>query len=137
MAVPSLSLNDISSGVSTRARRRRFTAEYKAKIVQEAELCRASGEIGSLLRREGLYSSQLTDWKKQYKSGAHKALAARRGPAKKRSAEQLEIERLEKEVAGLRRKLDHAEQLIGLQKKLSELMSSSNREDPDPSGGPR
>lgn len=137
MAVPSDSLTDISSGVSARARRRRFTAEYKAKIVQEAELCRASGEIGSLLRREGLFSSQLTDWKKQYKSGAQKALASKRGPAKKRSAEQLEIERLEKEVAGLRRKLDHAEQLIGLQKKLAELMSSSNREDPDPSGGPR
>src|SRR5690606_39695110 len=131
------SVTDISSGVSLRGRRRRFTADYKAKIVQEAERCRAPGEIGSMLRREGLFSSQLADWRKQYRSGAQKALSSRRGPGKKRSAEQVEIERLQKEVAGLRRKLDHAEQLIGLQEKLSELMSSSNLEDTDPGGRPR
>jgi transposase-like protein len=105
--------------------------EYKTGIVQEAERCRESGEIGGLLRREGLYSSQLTDWRKQYQAGARKALSQKRGP-KKRSVEKGEIERLQKEVKKLRQKLDHAEKLIGLQKKFAELLGSPL---PEQSGG--
>ena len=55
--------------VSASGRRRRFTVEYKTRIVQEAAQCRAAGEIGSLLRREGLFSSQLTMWRKLYHAG--------------------------------------------------------------------
>jgi transposase len=109
--------------------------EYKTGIVQEAERCRAAGEIGSLLRREGLFSSQLTQWRKLYRDGARSALAKKRGPKPRRSAEKQEIERLQKEVEKLRRKLDHAEQLIGLQKKLAELLGRPFPEDrPDESG---
>lgn len=131
MAVQSISSVDIGSGVSARASRRRFTVEYKTGIVQEAERCREAGEIGGLLRREGLYSSQLTDWRKQYQAGARKALSQKRGP-KKRTVEKREIQRLQEENEKLRRKLDHAEKLIGLQKKLAEFLGSSL---PEQSGG--
>lgn len=131
MAVQERSSITVGPGTSTRARRRRFTVEYKTGIVQEAERCRESGEIGGLLRREGLYSSQLTDWRKQYQAGARKALSQKRGP-KKRSVEKGEIERLQKEVEKLRQKLDHAEKLIGLQKKFAELLGSPL---PEQSGG--
>lgn len=127
MAVQEGSSITVGHGVSTRASRRRFTVEYKTGIVQEAERCRESGEIGGLLRREGLYSSQLTEWRKAYRAGARKALSQKRGP-KKRSVEKTEIERLQKEVEKLRQKLDHAEKLIGLQKKLAELLGSASHE---------
>jgi transposase-like protein len=117
------SVPPLATGGSTRASRRRFTVEYKTGIVQEAERCRASGEIGSLLRREGLFSSQLTEWRKRYRAGARRALSAKRGP-KQRSAAKTEIERLQRDNETLRRKLDHAEQLIGLQKKLAELLGA-------------
>lgn len=131
MVVVQESSSMVGTRVSTRASRRRFTVEYKTGIIQEAERCRAAGEIGSLLRREGLFSSQLTEWRKLYRNGARSALAKKRGPKPKRSAEAEEIERLQKEVEKLRRKLDHAEQLIGLQKKLAELLG---RPFPDESG---
>lgn len=131
MAV-SESISPVGPGVSTRASRRRFTVEYKTGIVQEAERCRESGEIGSLLRREGLFSSQLTEWRKLYRAGAKKALSQKRGPNAKRSVEKIELERLQKENEKLRRKLDHAEKLIGLQKKLAELLGSPL---PEESGG--
>jgi transposase len=131
VAVQSGSSIGVGNGVSPRAGRRRFTVEYKTGIVQEAERCRAAGEIGSLLRREGLFSSQLTQWRKLYRDGARSALARKRGPKSQKSAEKQEIERLQKENEKLRRKLDHAEQLIGLQKKLAELLG---RPYPDESG---
>jgi transposase len=65
-----------------RAKRRRFTAEYKLKIVREAEACTRPGEIGALLRREGLYSSLLTEWRRARDSGALEALERPRGRPK-------------------------------------------------------
>lgn len=130
MAVP-MSSSLVGSGVSTRASRRRFTVEYKTGIVQAAERCRAAGEIGSLLRREGLFSSQLTEWRKRYRDGARSALAKRRGPKRKKSEETQEVERLQKENEKLRRKLERAEQIIALQKKVAELLG---RPIPDESG---
>lgn len=112
----------VGPGVSARASRRRFTVEYKTGIVQEAERCRAAGEIGSLLRREGLFSSQLTEWRKLYRDGARSALGKKRGRKPKKSVEKSEVERLQKEVEKLRRKLDRAEQIIALQKKVAELL---------------
>jgi len=61
-----------------RAKRRRFTAEYKLRIVRAAEAARDPGEVGALLRREGLYSSHLAGWRKQYRAGALRGLAAKK-----------------------------------------------------------
>lgn len=117
--------------VPARGRRRRFTVEQKTRIVQEAAQCRAVGEIGSLLRREGLFSSQLTMWRKQYAAGARQALAQRRGP--KPRAETGELARVQRENAQLRDQLARAELLISIQKKLSALLERPRRA---PSGKP-
>ena len=85
--------------VSARSGRRRFTAEYKPSIVQQAAQCRAPGEIGALLRREGLFSSQFTMWRKLYQRGARRALSQPRGPTARRTAENETVARLERELA--------------------------------------
>lgn len=109
--------------VPERAHRRRFTAEYKAGIVREADRCREPGEIGALLRREGLYSSQLVQWRKQSREGAYRALRDdHRGRKRKRSPLEEENERLRNQVARLERRLDQAETIIEFQKKISEML---------------
>ncbi len=112
--------------VRASGRRRTFTVEYKTRIVQEAAQCRAVGEIGSLLRREGLFSSQLTMWRQQYHAGAREALAQRRGP--KLKADTSELERVQRENAQLRDQLARAELLISIQKKLSALLERPRSE---------
>ena len=84
-----------------RPRRRRFSAEYKLRVLHEAEASSRPGEIGALLRREGLYTSHLTAWRKQRDRGALKALSRPRGrkPADPRDAQ----------IAGLRRRAERAE----------------------------
>ena len=84
-----------------RARRRRFSAEYKLAIVREADACTRPGEVGALLRREGLYSSHLTQWRQARDAGALEALERPRG--RKR------VDRREAENAELRRRLERAE----------------------------
>ena len=111
--------------VSARRGRRRFTAEYKASIVQQAAQCRAPGEIGALLRREGLFSSQLTMWRKLYQRGARRALSQPRGPTARRTAETETVARLERELAQVRDELARAELVIDIQKKLSALLGLS------------
>jgi len=110
--------------VSARTGRRRFTVAYKTRIVEEAAQCRAPGEIGSLLRREGLYSSHLTTWRKLYHAGARQALTRSRGPKPRAAADGGELARLQRENAQLREQLARAELVIGIQKKLSELLVS-------------
>jgi transposase len=131
MAVSSSSAIVVETGVSPRASRRRFTVEYKTWVVQEAERCREAGEIGGLLRREGLFSSQLTMWRKQYKAGVRHALSQKRGPKSKRTVETSELARMQRENEQLRQQLARAELLIGIQKKLAELMGTPL---PDASG---
>jgi transposase len=109
--------------VAVRSSRRRFTADYKASVVQEAARCRAPGEIGALLRREGLFSSHLTMWRQQYDTGARRALAQRRGPVPARTAESAAVTRLERELVQVRDDLARAELVIELQKKLSSLLA--------------
>jgi transposase-like protein len=109
--------------VVAKARRQRFSAEYKARIVREAEACAGSGQIGALLRREGLYSSHLTEWRRLRARGALEALAAKkRGRKPVRDARDREIAKLSRENAWLRRKLTQAEAVIEVQKKLSEIL---------------
>ena len=104
-------------------KRRRFTSAYKAGIVQQAMRCEGHGEIGSLLRREGLYSSQLSAWRAQYERGALRALADdRRGRKPKHNPLDAEVQRLRKQNARLERRLQQAEAIIEIQKKVSEIL---------------
>ena len=105
--------------VPERPARRRFTAEYKLRILREADACTEPGAIGSLLRREGLYSSHLSAWRQQREQGALSALAARkRGRPSERQhplAKRLAV--VEREKRQLERRLKKAEALLELQKK--------------------
>jgi len=109
--------------VAPRARRRRFSASYKLQIVQEADGCTKAGEVGALLRREGLYSSHLVEWRRARDQGQLDALAKRRGPKpapdktlKKRNAQ------LERENTRLRKRLETAETILEVQGKVSRLL---------------
>jgi transposase-like protein len=102
--------------------RRRFSAEFKAAIVAEAERCRDPGAIGALLRREGLYSSHLAAWRQQLRRGGVEGLKRRkRGPAPKPRPSAREIA-LERETRRLRKKLAKAELIIDFQKKVHGLL---------------
>jgi transposase len=117
--------------VRVHADRRRFSAAYKLRIVEQADRCTSSGEVGALLRREGLYSSHVSNWRRLRRDGALGNLAPRkRGrKAKADSGEQREVARLRKENQRLRHELDKAQTIISFQKKLSEIL-----EIPMPSG---
>jgi len=107
--------------VPEKARRRRFTAEYKLRILREVERCKAPGEVGAILRREGLYSSLLTEWRRQRDRIAKAGLAAtKRGP--KVRAVDPRMEQLERENAKLRRRLQRTELMLAIQKKASEML---------------
>ena len=110
--------------VVAKAKRRRFSAEYKRRVLQEADRARNPGEIGALLRREGLYSSHLTTWRAARERGELAGLAAkRRGPKPKpRDERDGRIAELERELARVRRNLERAEAVIEVQKKLSILL---------------
>ncbi len=110
-----------SAGVPAKPKRRQYSAEFKARIVEEAEACTESGEIAALLRREGLYSSHLANWRRQYRSGAAQGLVTRRGPKAKDPVTR-EKEDLERKVARLEHRLWQAEKIIEVQKKLSEIL---------------
>ncbi len=101
---------------SSRAGRRRFTVEYKTRVVQEAARLRGSGEVGALLRREGLFSSQLAMWRTQYQTGVRHALSQKRGPKAKTDGVSLDVARLQRENAKLRAQLARAELVIDIQK---------------------
>ena len=109
-----------------RAVRRRFTPQYKLKILREAERCSTPGEIGALLRREGLYSSNLSAWRKQREAGAYASmLATKRGRQPKLSAQDKELAGLRQELERVHKKLGQAEKIIEVQKKLSEVLGMS------------
>ena len=108
------------------AARRRFTPQYKLKILREVEGCVTPGEIGALLRREGLYSSNLSAWRWQRETGALASMSAtKRGRRAKLSAQDKELEQLRRDNEHLRRKLTQAEKIIEVQKKLSEVLGVS------------
>ncbi len=110
--------------------RRQFRAEYKLRIIAEADACK-HGELGALLRREKLYSSQLTDWRREFaETGVAGLSKSAPGPAASRTPEQRRIEQLEKENDRLNRKLEIANDCLDLQKKaLSMLDRLSNGKD--------
>ena len=103
--------------------RRRFTTAYKIRILEEADWCTEAGQIGALMRREGLYFSYLTTWRRQRQDGVLAALSRKRGRQAipiNPFAEQVEL--LEKENARLRRELEKATLIIDVQKKVSALL---------------
>ena len=106
--------------------RRRFTAPYKARIVREADACTQPGDIGSLLRREGLYSSHLTNWRHDYRQGAESALADdKRGRKPTTNPLTPEVERLGRELERTQQKLRQATMIIEFQKNLCEMLGIS------------
>lgn len=113
-----------------RRTRRRFSTEYKLKIIARADACR-HGEVGELLRREKLYSSQVAQWRRELAKGGAGSLAkSAPGPASAKTADQRENERLAKENVRLARKLEIAHDCLALQKKaLSMLDRASNEND--------
>jgi len=110
--------------VVPRATRRRFTAAYKLRIVQQADACTQPGEIGALLRREGLYSSHLGKWRRAREQGQLAALAPRRRGPKPDPDRPLLLRnaRLEREVVQLNKRLEVAETIIEVQGKVSRLL---------------
>jgi transposase len=124
--------------VSAKATRRRFTAEYKLRILREADGHQASGRkgaLGEMLRREGLYSSHLTAWRGQRDRGDLAALAPKkRGPkAQPPDPNAVRVAELERENAKLKKRAERAEALVGLQKKVAEILGIAL---PDPNEVP-
>ena len=114
----------LETEVVAKAQRRRFTAEYKRRIVREADRCTTTGAIGALLRREGLYSSLISEWRKQRDRGALEGLRDRRpGPAGKDPVK-AELARLRDENAKLREHVSTCEELIGAQGKAFALLQT-------------
>ncbi len=114
-----------SSEVVPQAKRRQFSATYKLRIVEEADRCQESGEVGALLRREGLYSSNLSRWRQEREQGQLQALdSSKRG--RKATAERTEIKQLQQENERLQTQLEQAELVIEVQKKLSQLLGLLN-----------
>lgn len=118
--------------VSSKAKRRLFSAEYKRKVLQEADACDKQGEIAALLRREGLYSSHLTLWRRQREAGELSGLAARKRGPKARPVDERDrrIAQLEGELAKQTARAEKAELIADIQKKLGELVGLKM---PDPS----
>lgn len=110
--------------VVAKAQRRRFTAEYKRRILREAEACRRPGEVSAVLRREGLYSSHLAAWRAARQRGELAALGAkRRGPKPERPDPRLKrIGELERDNRRWQARAERAEALVEVQKKLAELL---------------
>ncbi len=108
--------------VVPKAKRRQFTAEYKLRIVRETDACTEPGQIGSLLRREGLYSSYLSTWRRQREEGQLQALSSKKRGRKGQDPSAEELAQLQRENERLRARLEQAEIIIDVQKKLSKLL---------------
>ena len=116
--------------VTERPRRRTYTAEYKLRILDEVTKATEPGQIGIILRREGLYSSHLTDWRHQRDQGAFDALSIKRG-RKTTDAVEIENARLRKENQKLTERLARAENVIEVQGKVSALLRELSIESAD------
>lgn len=120
--------------VLLKAKRRTFPPEYKLRILDEAAQCRKPGERGALLRREGLYSSHLTHWRRELHEGALNGLKPKkRGP--KSDPLMVENTQLRREIARLQAKLERAETIIDVQKKLSQLLGLPSASEMDENDG--
>ncbi len=114
----------VDSQVTAKAKRRRFTAEYKRRILREADALAETGGIGEMLRREGLYTSHLSGWRHERERGELEGLTAKKRGRKGRPDKELvaENERLVRENARLSKRLAQAETIIDVQKKVATLL---------------
>jgi len=124
-ASPSLAVSPVTE-VAPKAKRRTFTAAYKQQILHEADRCRQSGQLGALLRREGLYSSHLTTWRRQRDRG--ELGSKKRGKTADPQAQ--EVARLKRQNARLQAQLDQAETNNAVQKKLCDLLGLPAADNP-------
>ena len=108
--------------VMPKAKRRKFTAEYKLRIIEEADTCTEPGQVGALLRREGLYSQHLSKWRHKRRKGQLQALSAKKRGRKAQGSSVIELAELRRENQSLRTRLEQAEIIIDVQKKLSILL---------------
>ena len=116
------------------AKRRQFNAAYKLSILEEADRCSSPGAIGALLRREALYSSHLTMWRREREAGALAALSRRRGRKATLSAEQKRLLALQAENARLKHELGQAHTIMEVQKKLCTLLGLPTAVSPESTG---
>ena len=109
--------------VRPRATRRRFTAQYKLKILAEVDAATGSGAVGALLRREALYSSMLTNWRKERDAAIEQGLSPRtRGPKPQLDPSAKEVQQLRRDNERLTERLRKAEIIIDVQKKVASLL---------------
>jgi len=115
--------------VVAKATRRRFTVKYKRAIVREADACKTPGAIGTLLRREGLYSSHLTTWRAARERGELAGAPKKRGPARRvTDLRDQRITELEREGTRWRKRAERAEALVELQKQVAALLGTPTTE---------
>ena len=112
---------DLETEVMVKAKRRQYSTDYKLRILRELDECQGKGEVGSLLRREGLYSSLVSKWREQRERGSLNGLVGqRRGPKVDPNA--AELARLQRENQRLQEALERAELIIEVQKKVAQLV---------------
>ena len=131
LSTPSTMKAELDPEVHENKPRRKFTAKYKLDIVKKADACTEPGQIGALLRREGLFSSNLTTWRRQREEGLLDAMSPKKRGRKKQEINPLspEVARLQKENERLKRKLKQAQTIIEVQKKVSEILGIAQDHD--------
>jgi transposase len=119
--------------VVAKPKRRQFTAEYRLRILEEADRCTGSGEVGQVLRREGLYSSHLANWRKARDEGALRGLRSRKRGVKPKASDPLEskVRELEAKVARLEKDLHKAHIILDVQEKVAGLLGFSLKDGKD------
>ena len=108
--------------VTPKAKRRSFSATYKKKILAEVDAAAGTGQIGAILRREGIYSSTLTGWRRERDAAVHSAFSQKRGPEPKQNPLATENEKLRRQNQRLTEELRKAEIIIDVQKKVALLL---------------
>jgi transposase-like protein len=114
--------------VVPKAKRRQFTAKYKLHVLEQVDRCTERGQIGELLRREGLYSSHLSKWRQQRARGQLQGLASKKRGRAAQAPAATELAKLRRENERLRAQLEQAEMIIDVQKKLAKLLGLTTAE---------
>jgi transposase-like protein len=120
--------------VSEKPQRRKYTAEYKRRILEEADRCTKPGELGALCRREGIYQTHISRWRRERERGGPAELEPKKRGRRPSDGRDRRIAELERELAQLKTRAERAEAIVEVQKKVSELLGIKLKDDP---GGKR